>query len=611
MPSFLSLIFSIAILQKSLASGACLKKRAGDTAFDRVTSEQWQDLNETVDGRLHVGYPWAKPCYSTYNGTTALADPVQCAVVQASYGDESTIADNFGGYMNANWGACQKTAQDCNLNYSNPTDPTAYAPPANCYQGSVPAYYIEVNGVSDVQAGLSFANKTGVPLVVKNTGHDYRGRSSAPDSLALWTHTYQPTINLTRDFVPEGCSAAVGDGVTFGAGQGFDGLYTFAQANNITIVGGTDKTVGAGGGWLNGGGHSVLSNTLGLGVDNALQIKAVLPNGTYVTANRCQNQDIFFALRGGGGSAFGVNLEITTRANPNVELQVAYLTFNQRPNSSDFTDYLSLVISQSDRWATEGWGGVISPVPPNETGLSSSFLMLTPKLTYAEATTSMSPILNFSKSLGSATVAAGVVTMPSFYAAYETFIAPNTEKVDVSIALASRLIPRSLFQSTSGRQQVLDAFTKVANIVSYPGPYQKDPVAASTEAPLQILVTTPINYPSDNTSSETPAWRNSLWHPLSGVLFSNEADTETTNRAFQGAHAISETLKELAPQSGAYQNEADVFQSDEVEAFWGTENYQKLSSIKKELDPTNLLTCWGCIGWEQADSRYDCYPDID
>ena len=34
----------------------------------------------------------------------------------------------------------------------------------------------------------------------------------------------------------------------------------------------------------------------GLGVDNAQQLKDILPNGTYVTANRCQNQDIFFAL---------------------------------------------------------------------------------------------------------------------------------------------------------------------------------------------------------------------------------------------------------------------------------------------------------------------------
>ena len=36
-----------------------------------------------------------------------------------------------------------------------------------------------------MKAALSFAESTGVRLVVKNTGHDYIGRSSAPDSLTL------------------------------------------------------------------------------------------------------------------------------------------------------------------------------------------------------------------------------------------------------------------------------------------------------------------------------------------------------------------------------------------------------------------------------------------
>lgn len=96
------------------------------------------------------------------------------------------------------------------------------------------------------------------------------------------------------------------------------GVYEFAEANNITVVGGSSRTVGPVGGWISGGGHGALSNTLGLGVDNVMEIKTVLPNGTYVTANRCQNQDLFFALRGGGGSTFGVNMEMTTRAHPQV-----------------------------------------------------------------------------------------------------------------------------------------------------------------------------------------------------------------------------------------------------------------------------------------------------
>lgn len=79
------------------------------------------------------------------------------------------------------------------------------------------------------------------------------------------------------------------------------------------MVGGSCPTVGAAGGYLAGGGYSALTPKYGLGVDNAMQIKAVLPDGRFVTANRCQNSDIFFALRGGGGGTFGVVTETTSR----------------------------------------------------------------------------------------------------------------------------------------------------------------------------------------------------------------------------------------------------------------------------------------------------------
>lgn len=86
-------------------------------------------------------------------------------------------------------------------------------------------------------------------------------------------------MEFILDFIPEGCSAPAGNVITFGAGQQFDGIYQFAQKNNVTVVGGSSATVGAAGGWITGGGHSALSVTLGLGVDNVQQLRAILPNG--------------------------------------------------------------------------------------------------------------------------------------------------------------------------------------------------------------------------------------------------------------------------------------------------------------------------------------------
>jgi hypothetical protein len=60
-----------------------------------------------------------------------------------------------------------------------------YALGQTCYQGSVSPKYIQVKEVSDIQAALAFAKLYNVPLTVKNPGHDYKGRSAAPNNPAL------------------------------------------------------------------------------------------------------------------------------------------------------------------------------------------------------------------------------------------------------------------------------------------------------------------------------------------------------------------------------------------------------------------------------------------
>lgn len=61
-----------------------------------------------------------------------------------------------------------------------------------------------------------------------------------------------------------------------------------------------------------------MSPALGLGVDRVLEFKIVTPDGAYRTVNRCQNTDLFWALRGGGGGTFGVVLESTFIVSPQV-----------------------------------------------------------------------------------------------------------------------------------------------------------------------------------------------------------------------------------------------------------------------------------------------------
>lgn len=78
------------------------------------------------------------------------------------------------------------------------------------------------------------------------------------------------------------------------------------------IVSGWASTVGVIG-WSIGGGHGPFSPGKGTGVDNILEATLVTPHGELLTVNSTSNTDLFWAIRGGGGSAWGIFVSITFR----------------------------------------------------------------------------------------------------------------------------------------------------------------------------------------------------------------------------------------------------------------------------------------------------------
>jgi hypothetical protein len=132
--------------------------------------------------------------------------------------------------------------------------------------------------------------------VSRNTGHDFSGRSTGAGSLSIWTHYLKSFDFLTEyDQGPYHAAAA-----RVGAGLEAWELYAYMDQYNITIIVPGGSTVGAYGGWFLGGGHSVLASTYGLGSDQALSLQVVTADGRFVTADPSTNQDLFYALLGGG-----------------------------------------------------------------------------------------------------------------------------------------------------------------------------------------------------------------------------------------------------------------------------------------------------------------------
>ncbi|KAI0824884.1 FAD-binding domain-containing protein [Trametes gibbosa] len=533
-------------------------------------------LNITVGGRLHSAEPFEKPCFSSYEGRASRVEATACSVVMANYTDPTYRVKQFGGYMLPQWETCQADASNgCLLDSNNPTNALAFRA-SDCRLGNIPPHYIEVQSYKDVQAALLFSSLTGVRLSVKNKGHDYKGRSSGKDTLSLWT-TGLNSMSHSAKFRPEGCSTTY-DAITVGPGVMTQDVYAYADSVNRTVIGGYHQTIGFGGGYFLGGGHSILSPVYGLAVDRVVQVKVVTPDGVYRTANACKNSDLFFALRGGGGSAFGVVIESSHRTEPRLTIQASVLKFT--PNAStDVADWYSLLVNESYAWAQQGWGGHI---------VGPTLVHVNPLLNNTAAKKSMQAAVDFVNARGGSVV---IEELPSWFAFFTKYVTLAQAAVGPELELGTRLLPASLFQTESGRAKLSQV---IKDILPSASPY--------------IVAGTPWLYKAEaGATSVTPAWRNAIWHVSTKAQFQYNNTVAERKALYKDLTARVQKYRDLSPGSGAYFNEGDVYEPDHETAYWGN-NYAELLRVKRKYDPEGLLHCWQCVGWNgPSDPLYQCF----
>ena len=103
-----------------------------------------------------------------------------------------------------------------------------------CTIGGDPVYVVNAKSAWDVQAAVNFARNKNIRLVVKNTGHDFAGKSSGSYSLSIRTHLLKDIV-VIRNYQRNGYS---GPAIKAGSGiQGFE-LYAAAHQAGLVVVGG-------------------------------------------------------------------------------------------------------------------------------------------------------------------------------------------------------------------------------------------------------------------------------------------------------------------------------------------------------------------------------------
>ncbi len=174
------------------------------------------------------------------------------------------------------------------------------------YNGMIdkhPALIAQCAGVDDVVTMVNYARENSLLLAVKGGGHNGAGSGVCDDGLVIDLSAMK-RIEVDADkqtvWVEGGCLLRELDAATHEYG--------------LTVPTGINGTTGVAGLTL-GGGLGYLTRHCGLTIDNLLEANMVLADGRVVKASASENEDLFWAIRGGGGN-FGVVTSFLFKAHP-------------------------------------------------------------------------------------------------------------------------------------------------------------------------------------------------------------------------------------------------------------------------------------------------------
>ncbi|KAG4209996.1 hypothetical protein ERO13_A02G017002v2 [Gossypium hirsutum] len=153
--------------------------------------------------------------------------------------------------------------------------------------------------ISHVQATIHCSKRHGIQIRTRSGGHDFEGLSyvsQVPFVVIDLVHFRSIDVDVKKE------EAWIQSGAITG-----EVYYRINErTTNLTFPGALCHTVGIGG-FISGGGCDFLFRKYGLAADNVIDAQFVDANGR-VLDRRLMGEDLFWAIRGGGGGSFGIVL---------------------------------------------------------------------------------------------------------------------------------------------------------------------------------------------------------------------------------------------------------------------------------------------------------------
>lgn len=467
-------------------------------------------------------------------------------------------------------------------------------PGQDCTHGNQPRYAVNATTPAHVAAGIKFAAENNVRLIVKTTGHDFLRRSQGYGSLEIWLRYYRTGINFQKTFQSScGCTKTnwTGSAVKVGGGYQWSDVYAVAKANNVVVVGGGAPSIGAIGGWMQGGGFGPASHHWGIGADQVLEAKIALPDGSIVVANPCQNTDVYKAIRGGGPSTYGVVLSATYKTYPMVGVAAQTLNFGFSPgNRPQFMDALTVLYSSFPDMMDAGYAAfgfwsltndsLIGAAPPGY--FQNAYIM---NSTLAEAQAVFAPVKERLETLG-LDLSMTWTSYDTYWDLFDTVSGGDDPGFPIG-AIYSRFFDRKSLQ---------DNPAALYNMIDVVAGAPEDAALHTVECMSGGKV---WEDGSDPYTGVHPAWRTS--YCLHAVQRAWEVDTDEAIVAAikqDVTYVKGGVMTDLAPDTGTYMNEAGWEDPDWKANFYGAQ-YDRHLATKKRLDPNGVFYCVTCVASDE------------
>lgn len=469
------------------------------------------------------------------------------------------------------------------------------------------AYVLSAETAADVAAGVRFARSQNVRLAVRGGGHSYKGTSNAADSLLIWTRKMRE-VQRTDWFVPAGAPRSyLGQpAVTLGAGciwmDAYDAVTTKA---GLYVQGGGCTTVGVAG-LVQAGGFGSFSKQYGPAAGALLEAEVVTAEGSILVANHCQNTELFWALKGGGGGSFGIITKLTLRTH---ELPEFFGGVFGRIKAATSAAYERLVAQAirfyAERLFNPHWGEQLKFHPDHSLEISMVFQ----GLNEARAREIWSPFvawINDRKSEYQWLRDFGAVQVPALHFWDAEWWRKNIPRAIVADSRADAN-PRDFFwegdqgqvsfflhgfQSSWLPQRLLTperqssfvrALVAASAIWTVALHFNKGLAGGSPEA-IKAALQTALN------PKVTDAFALAIIAGGGSPAYAaGEPDLDKARRERARINRAAKILFSAAGGSGAYSAQSDYFQRNWRESFWGA-NVKRLARVKKKCDPTGLFT---------------------